>query len=93
MLPSEAKTKAKRDSVLEAIQNSPKSPDREYLLTAPGPELPRAVTPELIPDRMGSRLPDQPDTGLDGLVPEDVPVQSMHERISPFGNTGKITSF
>ena len=83
-LPSEAFTLKKRDSVLEKL-DSPKSPTSKSFLAPPKPELTRQVTPELVPDSMHVRMPEQPSDGLhlDGAEHRDVPVQAMHQRVDP----------
>jgi len=45
----------------------------------------RAVTPELVPDRMTDRLARTPQVagqGLDGLVIDEMPLSSMGQRIA-----------
>lgn len=82
ILPSKAKIESKRDSVIEQL-DSPKSPTSKSFLAPSKPELTRSVTPDLIPDSMHNRLPDEPakGLGLDGLAPVDLPLSSMHERV------------
>ena len=82
-LPSEEFTLRKRDSVLEKLE-SPRSPTSKSFLAPPvKPELKRSVTPDLVPDSMHDRLPEQADAGLklDGLEAKDVPLQAMHQRV------------
>jgi glucosamine-6-phosphate deaminase len=85
MLPSADVTGAKRNMIIEEL-NSPKSvspPDSAIHLKAPElPIRPRSVTPELVPDRMASRIPALVPQ-LDGSsVPEDLPMQRMADRIA-----------
>lgn len=45
----------------------------------------RAVTPDLVPDRMADRLVRTPQVagqGLDGLVVDELPLSSMGQRIA-----------
>lgn len=84
-LPSAAVTGAKRDMIVEELTSprDAKRPDSAIHLKAP--ELtarPRSVTPELVPDRMSSRIPETIPQ-LDGSVPDDVPMQRMSARIEP----------
>ncbi|KAK0843244.1 Glucosamine-6-phosphate isomerase (Glucosamine-6-phosphate deaminase) (GNPDA) (GlcN6P deaminase) [Friedmanniomyces endolithicus] len=81
----------KRDSVLEKL-DSPSSPRKmgEAFLAAPveRPGVKRAVTPELVPDSMHERLPEE-DVGEEGKkveveameAKEVPPLLSMHERV------------
>jgi glucosamine-6-phosphate deaminase len=98
ILPSEARTGAKRQSVQEKLDvdsptGSPQQDKRESLiqdgindsgdtkLTPPAVEqILRSPTPDLKPDSMHSRV-EQPDSGLDGLEPSDVPLQPMGARV------------
>lgn len=81
-LPSEELTLKKRDSVLEKLE-SPRSPTSKAFLAPAKPDIKRPVTPDLIPDSMHNRLPEQAEAGLklDGLEPKDVPLQPMHQRV------------
>lgn len=81
-LPSEELTLKKRDTVLEKLE-SPRSPTSKAFLAPAKPELTRSVTPDLVPDSMHDRLPEQADAGLklDGLEAKDVPLQPMHARV------------
>ncbi|TKA76466.1 Glucosamine-6-phosphate isomerase 1 [Cryomyces minteri] len=82
ILPSEARTGAKRDSVIEQLSSPAEpEPNKDFLL-APRPKVSRSVTPELIPDRMASRLSEDSAIGLEGLVPDDPPMQSMGTRVA-----------
>lgn len=84
VLPSLASTGKKRDSVIEKL-DSPRSPKSNSFLPLPAkPEISRSVTPELIPDPMHDRLPESQNEGglgLNGLVPGDLPIQRMGERV------------
>ncbi|PIA97733.1 Glucosamine-6-phosphate isomerase 2 [Cercospora beticola] len=98
VLTSEDMMLKKRDSVLEKLDSPRSSMDKSFTvspeLTLPGAgstsalALPasqgitRPVTPELIPDSMHDRLPDQPVAGkLAGLEVKDLPIVPMHERV------------
>ncbi|KAK1066523.1 Glucosamine-6-phosphate isomerase (Glucosamine-6-phosphate deaminase) (GNPDA) (GlcN6P deaminase) [Friedmanniomyces endolithicus] len=81
----------KRDSVLERL-DSPSSPRKmeEGFLAAPGEERPavkRAVTPELVPDSMHERLPEdggeeEKKLELEAMEAKEVPsLLAMHERV------------
>ncbi|TKA80550.1 Glucosamine-6-phosphate isomerase 1 [Friedmanniomyces simplex] len=78
----------KRDSVLERL-DSPTSPKTgEGYLAAPEgrPGVRRAVTPELVPDPMHERLPEEGGAArgleLEGLETKEVPpLLAMHERV------------
>ncbi|KAK0844465.1 Glucosamine-6-phosphate isomerase (Glucosamine-6-phosphate deaminase) (GNPDA) (GlcN6P deaminase) [Friedmanniomyces endolithicus] len=81
----------KRDSVLERL-DSPSSPRKmgEGFLAAPGegrPGVKRAVTPELVPDSMHERLPEDGVEGekkveLGAMQAKEVPsLLAMHERV------------
>jgi glucosamine-6-phosphate deaminase len=78
-------TNGKRETIIEEL-TSPKEakrPDSAVHLKAPElPVRPRSVTPELVPDRMASRIPEMIPQ-LDGSVPDDVPMQRMSARIAP----------
>ncbi|KAK1823798.1 Glucosamine-6-phosphate isomerase (Glucosamine-6-phosphate deaminase) (GNPDA) (GlcN6P deaminase) [Friedmanniomyces endolithicus] len=81
----------KRDSVLERL-DSPSSPRKmeEGFLAVPGEERPavkRAVTPELVPDSMHERLPEdggeeEKKLELEAMEAKEVPsLLAMHERV------------
>ena len=80
-MPSEELVLKKRDSVLEKL-DSPRSPPRsKFFLGAPRPDLTRSITPELVPEPMHARMPeDSAVPGLRGLEAKEVPIQAMHER-------------
>ncbi|KAJ9645890.1 Glucosamine-6-phosphate isomerase (Glucosamine-6-phosphate deaminase) (GNPDA) (GlcN6P deaminase) [Coniosporium apollinis] len=82
MLPCEAHTSAKRQSIVEELQ-SPKSnrPSQNQLL-APKPEISRSVTPDLVPDRMASRIDEGALKGSQGLIPAELPLQPMGARVA-----------
>ncbi|KAF2097901.1 hypothetical protein NA57DRAFT_40889, partial [Rhizodiscina lignyota] len=78
-LPSQEKVNSKRDSVIEVLANSPRSPrspDRTFL-QAPKPRADRSTSPAL--DNMSSRIPMQSARAIDG----DLPIQSMSARVAP----------
>jgi len=81
-LPSEELVLKKRDSVLQQL-DSPKSPTAKTFLAPPKPELTRQITPDLVPDSMHDRLPQEPTRGLglEGLETKEVPLSAMHERV------------
>lgn len=81
-LPSEELTIKKRDSVLEKL-GSPRSPTSKSFLAPKKPDLTRQITPELVPDSMHARLPEQPAdrVGLEGLETKEVPMSAMHDRV------------
>lgn len=97
-LTSEEMVLKKRDSVLEKLDN-PRSPtNKSFTVTpettpestapatlAPPPqeELIRSITPDLVPDSMHDRLPEQQLTTdkLEGLEVKDLPLVPMHERV------------
>ncbi|KAF1987211.1 glucosamine-6-phosphate isomerase [Aulographum hederae CBS 113979] len=83
-LPSEAKISRKRDSVLEELQ-SPKSgsPKGLFLEMPKREEIRRSVTPDLVPDSMASRIPEDQGRGMGGLTPGELPIQSMGARVEP----------
>jgi len=83
MLPSEARTGAKRDSVVEAL-NSPKEKNKSDLLFPPqaAASISRSTTPDLIPDPMSSRI-GVVDLGEAVSAPEDVPFERMGSRVEP----------
>ncbi|KAK8194199.1 Glucosamine-6-phosphate isomerase (Glucosamine-6-phosphate deaminase) (GNPDA) (GlcN6P deaminase) [Zalaria obscura] len=100
VLPSEATTLKKRDSILSSLGSpkTPRSPQSPHLpqtplspvpkkaenastLPVPKPAVQRAVTPELVPDRMADRLPQKQGEGLKGLEIGDVPLERMGERL------------
>lgn len=63
--------------------HSPKSngPSQNQLL-APKPEISRSVTPDLVPDRMASRMDEGALKGLQGLIPAELPLQPMGARVA-----------
>lgn len=78
-LPSQEKVDSKRDSVIEVLNSSPRSPrspDRTFLQPAPH-RVERSTSPAL--DSMSSRLPEQAPRPIDG----DLPIQSMSARVAP----------
>jgi len=83
ILPSAARTGAKRDSVVESL-NSPKEKKAPDLLAAP--ELPanlsRASTPDLLPDSMSSRIDEAPLPSVTSKM-EDSPFERMGSRVAP----------
>ncbi|KAK3679346.1 Glucosamine-6-phosphate isomerase (Glucosamine-6-phosphate deaminase) (GNPDA) (GlcN6P deaminase) [Recurvomyces mirabilis] len=81
-LASEELVLKKRDSVLEKL-DSPKSPTAKTFLAPPKPVLTRQITPDLVPDSMHERLPEERarGLGLDGLETKEVPLSAMHERV------------
>ena len=97
-LTSEEMVLKKRDSVLEKLDN-PRSPTNKSFTVTPEPspgnaapttlapppqeELTRSVTPDLVPDSMHDRLPEQQLTTdkLEGLEVKDLPLVPMHERV------------
>ncbi|KAK5170755.1 Glucosamine-6-phosphate isomerase 1 [Oleoguttula sp. CCFEE 6159] len=82
ILPSEARTGAKRDSVIEQLYSPTESePNKDFLL-APRPKASRSVTPEFVPDRMASRLSEDSTIGLEGWAPDEPPMQSMGTRVA-----------
>ncbi|CAK4031943.1 Glucosamine-6-phosphate isomerase 2 [Lecanosticta acicola] len=61
-------------------------PDSSLAPPTERPELTRAVTPELVPDSMHARLPEQrPEAGLEGLETKELPLKAMHERVDSAG--------
>lgn len=86
-LASPTQTDSKRASILQEL-NSPKATKNTApFLKAPEPPA-RSITPEPVLESMHERLPEEPTTkGFDGLVPGDVPVQAMHNRVDS-GVTG-----
>ena len=70
--------------MLEKLE-SPRSPTSKAFLapTPQKPELQRSVTPDLVPEAMHDRLPEEADHGLklDGLEAKEVPMQAMHSRV------------
>lgn len=81
-LSSEEMVLKKRDSVLEKLDSPVRSPTNKQFLMPARPEIVRAVTPDLIPDSMHERIPEQPQVkGLDGLETKELPISAMHERV------------
>jgi glucosamine-6-phosphate deaminase len=81
-LPSAATIGAKRSAIIEEL-NSPKEKQTNgFKLEAPKPEITRSVTPELIPDRMASRIPDV-TRNLQGVGTEDMRFLRMGARVAP----------
>jgi len=80
ILPSAARTGAKKSSMTDKLNGTSNQTTPERTAT-PDPADP-AVTGELVPDRMASRLPHFGEKGLNGLVPEDVPLNSMGSRVA-----------
>ncbi|KAF2500002.1 glucosamine-6-phosphate isomerase [Lophium mytilinum] len=79
---------AKHAAIVEEIHSpkSPKSPVGKTngdALMPPKPEVVRAVTPDLVPDRMGSRIPAEATTLLQGIENEDTPFLRMGARVAP----------
>lgn len=98
ILPESTQMGAKRDSIIQQLE-SPKSPKySEFNLLPPTPdgtpvktkfskaEVPilRSITPELVPDRMASRLPATPEaTGksMDELIVDGLSLDRMGQRV------------
>jgi glucosamine-6-phosphate deaminase len=77
---------AKHAAIVEEY-HSPKSPVGKmngFALEVPKADVVRAVTPELVPDRMGSRIPAEAATMLfQGTENEDSPFLRMGARVAP----------
>ena len=87
-LPSAATTGAKRSAIIEEL-HSPKEKQTNGSkldtpkLEASKPEITRSVTPELVPDRMASRIPGNVTWNLQGVENEDMPFLRMGARVAP----------
>jgi len=85
-LSPEIRTGVKRSAIVEEL-HSPKSPKGQQSstiqLALPKPETVRSVTPELIPDRMASRIPGNQAMLNQNVTPEDSPFQRMGARVAP----------
>ncbi|KAK4940935.1 Glucosamine-6-phosphate isomerase (Glucosamine-6-phosphate deaminase) (GNPDA) (GlcN6P deaminase), partial [Elasticomyces elasticus] len=81
VLQSGHRAAAKRDSVVERLDSSegPMQGSGVFLVPAVGDA--RPVTPDLVPDRMADRMPVGAAKGLEGLVPGDVQLFCMGERV------------
>ncbi|KAF2843456.1 glucosamine-6-phosphate isomerase [Patellaria atrata CBS 101060] len=88
ILPSEARTGAKRNAIIEQLQSpKDKKPNGFYVLAPKPPQLAisTAVTPELVPDSMSSRISPEDSTPLDNPVHDEVSFKAMSQRITPLG--------
>ena len=86
-LPSAATTGAKRSAIIEELHSPKEKQTNEFKLDtpkleAPKPEITRSVTPEFVPDRMASRIPDV-TWNLQGVGNEDMPFLRMGARVAP----------
>ena len=90
-LPSEELTLKKRDSVLQEL-DSPTSPRSNNLLAPSKPTTVRAVTPDLVPDSMHGRIPEEPLDldGVPGPEQKDVSLQAMHSRVDPSPSNASV---
>lgn len=87
-LPSAATTGAKRSAIIEELHSLKEKQTNRFKLDtpkleAPKPEITRSVTPELVPDRMASRIPDNVAWNLQGVENEDMPFLRMGARVAP----------
>ena len=82
-LPSAATTGAKRSAIIEELHSPKEKQTNGFKLEAPKPEITRSVTPELVPDRMASRIPDNVTWNLQGVENEDMPFLRMGARVAP----------
>ena len=87
-LPSAAATGAKRSAIIEELNSLKEKQTNGFKLDtlkleAPKPEIARSVTPELVPDCMASRIPDNVTWNLQGVENEDMPFLRMGARVAP----------
>lgn len=83
ILPSQARTGAKRMAIVERLSSPKEETPPDFNLLAPAPrEISRSVTPDLVPDSMASRIPPA-DIQSPKESRSDSPLQLLEPTVTP----------
>ncbi|OCK85842.1 glucosamine-6-phosphate isomerase [Lepidopterella palustris CBS 459.81] len=88
ILPCAARTGEKRAAIIEELHSPKGKQTSEFKLEAPKPEIARSVTPELIPDRMASRILENAARKPQGSENEDMSFLRMNARVDSLLGVG-----